>query len=57
MVARWGVRVSETLYNAVARDKQDDGVIQNSLVGDKRRGELDIDFRLPVVPGATITRW
>lgn len=56
-VARWGVRVSETLYNAVARDKQDDGVIQNNLVGDKRRGELDVDFRLPVVPGATITRW
>jgi hypothetical protein len=41
----------------VAQDKRDDGVIQRNLVGEKRRGEIDVTYQLPVVPGATITRW
>jgi hypothetical protein len=56
-VTRWGQRVSQQVYDVVAQDKRDDGVIQRNLVGEKRRGEVDVTFQMPVVPGATITRW
>jgi hypothetical protein len=56
-VTRWGQRVSQQVYDVVAQDKRDDGVIQRNLVGEKKRGELDVTYQLPVVPGATITRW
>lgn len=56
-VTRWGQRVSQQTYEVVAQDKRDDGVIQRNLVGEKRRGEIDVTYQMPVVPGATITRW
>jgi hypothetical protein len=40
----------------VANDKQDDGIIQNSILGEKRRGQIDVDYRPGVLPGA-ITDW
>lgn len=55
-VRRWGVRVDEATYQAVARDKQDDGIIQNDRVGEKRRGELEPSYSIPT-SGAAITRW
>lgn len=50
-VTRWGVRVPETVYNAVATDARDDGIVQNKLVGTKERGELTIDWTMPVLGG------
>ncbi|MGD9739649.1 MAG: DUF6384 family protein [Bauldia sp.] len=55
-VTRWGVRVSEATWNAVADDLDNDGIIQNDLVGEKNRGELEVDWVMPVLGGA-ITEW
>jgi hypothetical protein len=55
-VERWGVRVDEATFQAVARDKQDDGIIQEDIVGVKRRGALDPSYTIPTT-GAAITRW
>ena len=52
----WAQRVSPTIYNAVRRDKQEDGIVQKGELGEKRRGELDIDWRTGVQDGA-VTKW
>jgi hypothetical protein len=55
-VAIWGQRVPESVYNAVAADKRDDGIIQTNEVGRKSDGFLDVEFQMPVLDGA-VTRW
>lgn len=55
-VARFGVRVSPEAFEAVRRDKNDDGIVQNNRLGEKRRGRLDPDFAMPVTSGR-ITEW
>lgn len=55
-VSKWGVRVDEETFNRVAADKRDDGIIQESVVGIKRRGELDPVYSV-ATSGATITSW
>ena len=55
-VARWGLRVDEAAYQRVARDKQDDGIIQDDVVGTKARGALEPAYTLPTTRAA-ITRW
>lgn len=52
----WGLRVSEQVYDSVADDKQDDGIIQRNVVGMKQYGFLDVDYVIPVMGGA-VTRW
>ena len=52
----WGQRVPQATYDQVARDKQDDQIIQNTRLGEKRRGELDVRWSMPVMTGA-ITKW
>jgi hypothetical protein len=54
--ARWGVRVSEDVFNQVRRDKEDDGIVQQNRLGAKRRGQLAIDYTIPVL-GGQILRW
>ena len=39
-VAKWAERVDQATYDAVGRDKQDDGVIQKSVFGQKEKGRL-----------------
>lgn len=56
VVDTWGVRVPETVYRAVAADKQDDGIIQSNEVGRKSDGFLDVEYSVPVLGGA-VTRW
>jgi len=56
LVDIWGQRVSDTIYNAVRRDKMEDGIVQKGVLGQKRRGELDIKWRSGVQDGA-ITQW
>ncbi|NNF40430.1 MAG: hypothetical protein HKN64_03555, partial [Woeseiaceae bacterium] len=46
----------EQTFEAVANDKRDDGIVQNSTVGTKSVGQLDPDYRVPTT-GATITEW
>lgn len=55
-VAMWGVRVPESVYNAVVADKRDDGIIQANEVGRKSDGFLDVEYLMPVLGGA-VTRW
>jgi anti-sigma-K factor RskA len=55
-VSTFGLRVPKSVYDAVAADKQDDGIIQGSDIGLKADGFLDVDYSVPVLGGA-ITRW
>jgi hypothetical protein len=52
----WGVRVSEEVFEQIRRDKNDDGIVQQSRLGEKRRGDLDVTYLMPVLGGA-IHRW
>lgn len=56
VVSMWGVRVPESVYNAVAADKRDDGIIQSNIVGRKSDGFLDVEYQMPVLGGA-VTQW
>ena len=55
-VTKWGVRVSRDVYQRVLADKRADGIITENVVGEKHRGDLDIDYKMPVL-GGTITKW
>lgn len=55
-VSMWGVRVPESVYNAVAADKRDDGIIESNTVGRKSDGFLDVEYTMPVSGGA-VTEW
>ena len=55
-VSQWGVRVPESVYEAIVTDKQDDGIIQNNELGRKSDGFLEVEYNLPVLGGA-VTRW
>ena len=46
---------SEEVFEQVRRDKNDDGIVQRNRLGEKRRGELDVDYRMPVIGGAILT--
>ena len=55
-VSSWGVRVPQETFDTVARDKRDNGIIENRIMGEKLRGELDPRYRMSVFRGA-ITSW
>jgi hypothetical protein len=55
-VAKWGLRVDERTFQSVARDKQDDGIIERDRFGAKARGAILPDYEMPTTGGA-ITRW
>ncbi|MGE0825677.1 MAG: DUF6384 family protein [Candidatus Binatia bacterium] len=55
-VDRWGLRVDKAVYDRVAADKQDDGIIQRNIFGVKRRGFLHPEYAMPT-SGAAITQW
>jgi hypothetical protein len=52
----WGVRVPEAVYDGVAADKRDDGIIEVNEVGRKSDGFLEVEYNMPVLGGA-VTRW
>jgi hypothetical protein len=56
VVAKWGLRVPESVYDSVVADKRDDGIIQNSEIGRKASGYVDVEYSLPVLGGA-VTQW
>ena len=53
-VSRFGLRVSDEVFEQVRRDKNDDGIVQRNVVGEKRRGQLAVDYRMPVLGGAIL---
>ncbi|MGB0084929.1 MAG: DUF6384 family protein [Rhodomicrobiaceae bacterium] len=55
-VKKWAVRVSQSAFDAVQADKRDDGIIQRPIIGVKRRGELEPQWRLETL-GGTLTQW
>ncbi len=55
-VSKFGLRVDEQVFNRVAADKQDDGIVQNRRVGVKRRGQLEPEYDISTT-GATIVAW
>ena len=55
-VSRFAVRVPIKTFDAVRNDKSRNGIVQNSRLGQKRRGFLDPEFRMPVLEGR-ITHW
>lgn len=52
----WGIRVSENTFYKIAADKQDDGIIQNNVVGNKKHGYLEPIYTIST-SGSTITEW
>lgn len=55
-VKLWGIRVSQGIFQQVAADKSDDGIIQNNKVGSKQVGELQANYLIKT-SGAAITEW
>ncbi|MDB5622641.1 MAG: hypothetical protein JWR39_1204 [Devosia sp.] len=52
----WALRVPEAVYNAVAADKRDNGIIEANEVGRKSDGFMQVEYNVPVLGGA-LTRW
>lgn len=52
----FAVRVPQAVYDRVAADKQDNGLIEDDLIGVKERGRLSPTFSVPVA-GGYITEW
>ena len=52
----WAVRVPQQTYETVRDDKLDDGIIQERILGIKRRGALKPVYSMPVL-GGSITKW
>ena len=55
-VSKWGLRVEKAVFERIAADKQDDGIIQQRRFGTKQSGRLKPDYRIPT-SGAAITQW
>ena len=56
IVAIFGVRVSREVYEAVAQDRVDDGIVQRNQFGLKRRGKLAVEYQMPF-EGGFLTKW
>ncbi|MFO1128463.1 MAG: DUF6384 family protein [Rhodospirillales bacterium] len=55
-VSTFGLRVDQRTFDRVRADKEDDGIIQNNRVGEKRVGMLEPVYTMPTAGGA-ILRW
>jgi len=55
-VSKFGVRIAPDVFNTIANDKRDDGIVQRNRLGEKKRGELDVTYAMPVMSGY-ITKW
>jgi len=56
VVDRWGIRVDDAVFERIAEDKRDDGIIQQREVGRKRPGHLAPEYGIATT-GAAITEW
>jgi len=55
-VKQWGLRVKTSVFEQIRRDKMDDGIINNNVLGAKKRGYLQPNYFIPTT-GGTITNW
>jgi hypothetical protein len=55
-VTKFGMRIPQAIYDAIAQDKRDDGIVQRNRFGVKRRGMLEVDYLMPF-EGGYITSW
>jgi hypothetical protein len=55
-VTKFGVRVPEAVFEAVRRDKADDGIVQKNIFGIRKRGSQAIEYQMPF-EGGYITKW
>lgn len=55
-VDKFGVRVPQSVFDQVASDKRDDGIIQRNRFATKKRGTLTVDYLMPF-EGGMITKW
>lgn len=55
-VTKFGVRVPEAVFEAVRRDKADDGIVQKNIFGIRKRGSQAIEYQMPFEDGY-ITKW
>jgi hypothetical protein len=53
---KWGIRVNASVFERIAEDKRDDGIIQQRVIGRKQRGRLEPDYSINT-SGAAITDW
>ena len=56
MVSKWGIRVDKGVFQSIGADKQDDGIIQKNIFGQKKMGYLVPEYQFPTNGGA-ITSW
>lgn len=56
VVDKFGVRVPDSTWTAVAEDKRDDGIVQRNKFAVKRRGTLQLEYLMAHEDGA-ITKW
>lgn len=52
----WGLRVPDNVFQSVADDKRDDMIIQNNIVGEKKRGYLEPEYSIET-SGGKILEW
>ncbi len=55
-VDKWGIRVDQAVFERIAADKQDDGIIQQREIGRKQQGRLEPEYNIDTT-GAAITDW
>lgn len=55
-VSRFAVRVPFETFEAIRKDKSENGIVQNARLAEKRRGFIDPEYRMAVLEGR-ITRW
>ena len=53
-VTIWGVRVPQAVYNSVAADKAEDGIVQDDVLGQKIRGDIDVTWYADTLGGAIL---
>ena len=56
IVNKWGIRVDASVFERIAADKQDDGIIQQREIGRKQQGRLEPEYNIDTA-GAAITDW
>ena len=56
VVATWAEQVPEAVYDRLARDKREDGVLNETAFAVKRKGELDEEVTMPGADGKPLAR-
>ena len=55
-LSEWGLRVEPQVYEQVRQDKMQDGIVNDKIVGFKKRGYLTPEYTVATT-GGTITEW